>query len=140
MIEIKVKGVLPKKAHTDDAAFDLEANIDGEICLWPDDRVCISTGVFIELPVGYEAQIRPRSGLALKHGITVLNSPGTIDAGFRGEIGVILHNTDPDEKFIIKKGDRIAQMVIQKLPEVVLVPTESLSDSERGGSGFGSTG
>ena len=129
--------LFPRKAHEDDAAFDLRSRVDivvpsGKIMLVP-------TGVFMELPVGYEAQVRPRSGLALKHGITVLNTPGTIDAGYRGEVGVILINAGPSD-FTIARGDRIAQMVVQQLTDVQLVAAEQLSDSARGAGGFGSTG
>jgi dUTP pyrophosphatase len=129
--------LFPRKAHEDDAAFDLRSRIDivipsGKITLVP-------TGVFMELPIGYEAQVRPRSGLALKHGITVLNTPGTIDAGYRGEVGVILINAGPVD-FAIARGDRIAQMVVQKLTDVRLVSAEKLSETARGAGGFGSTG
>ena len=129
--------LFPRKAHEDDAAFDLRSRVDviipsGKIMLVP-------TGVFMELPVGYEAQVRPRSGLALKHGITVLNTPGTIDAGYRGEVGVILINAGPAD-FTVARGDRIAQMVVQKLADVELVAAEQLSDTSRGAGGFGSTG
>ena len=129
--------LFPRKAHDDDAAFDLRSRVDiiipsGKIMLVP-------TGVFMELPVGYEAQVRPRSGLALKHGITVLNTPGTIDAGYRGEVGVILINAGEND-FTIARGDRIAQMVIQQLTDVQLVSAEALSETARGAGGFGSTG
>ncbi|MBR0458329.1 MAG: dUTP diphosphatase [Victivallales bacterium] len=129
--------LLPAKAHEDDAAFDLKSRQDMEIA--PGKAALVPTGLFLELPVGYEAQVRPRSGLALKKSVTVLNTPGTIDAGYRGEVGVILVNfgTIP---FPIQRGDRIAQMVIQSLPEVRLTPAASLSDSTRGAGGFGSTG
>ena len=99
----------------------------------------VPTGVFIELPVNYEAQVRPRSGLALKHNISLTNSPGTIDAGYRGEVGVIMFNHGPEE-FAIKRGDRIAQMVIAELPAVELEVTDVLSETDRGEGGFGSTG
>ena len=129
--------LFPRKAHDDDAALDLRSRVDiivpsGKIMLVP-------TGVFMELPVGYEAQVRPRSGLALKHGITVLNTPGTIDAGYRGEVGVILINAG-ENNFTIARGDRIAQMVIQQLTDVQLVSAEALSETARGAGGFGSTG
>ena len=129
--------LFPRKAHDDDAAFDLRSRVDiiipsGKIMLVP-------TGVFMELPIGYEAQVRPRSGLALKHGITVLNTPGTIDAGYRGEVGVILINAGEND-FTIARGDRIAQMVIQQLTDVQLVSAEALSNTARGAGGFGSTG
>lgn len=127
----------PRKAHHDDAAYDLRARVEttappGQPCLVP-------TGLFLELPVGFEAQVRPRSGLALKHAITLLNTPGTIDAGYRGEVGVILFNAGR-APFAIKRGDRIAQMVVQQLPDVELRAVETLDDSRRGAGGFGSTG
>ena len=129
--------LFPRKAHEDDAAFDLRSRVDAVI---PSGKITLlPTGVFMELPVGYEAQVRPRSGLALKHGITVLNTPGTIDAGYRGEVGVILINAGPAD-FTIARGDRIAQMVVQKLADVELVAAEQLSDTSRGAGGFGSTG
>ena len=129
--------LLPRKAHHDDAAFDLKAreNVDME----PGKPVLVPTGVFMELPTGYEAQVRPRSGLSYKHALTVLNSPGTIDAGYRGEVKVIMLNAGL-EPYSVKKGDRIAQMVIAKLPDVEILPVDSLSDSTRGEGGFGSTG
>ena len=129
--------LFPRKAHEDDAAFDLRSRVDAVI---PSGKITlVPTGVFMELPVGYEAQVRPRSGLALKHGITVLNTPGTIDAGYRGEVGVILINAGPAD-FAVARGDRIAQMVVQKLADVELVAAEQLSDTNRGAGGFGSTG
>lgn len=129
--------LFPRKAHEDDAAFDLRSRVDVVI---PSGKITlVPTGVFMELPVGYEAQVRPRSGLALKHGITVLNTPGTIDAGYRGEVGVILINAGPAD-FTVARGDRIAQMVVQKLADVELVAAEQLSDTSRGAGGFGSTG
>ena len=129
--------LFPRKAHEDDAAFDLRSRVDAVI---PSGKITLlPTGVFMELPVGYEAQFRPRSGLALKHGITVLNTPGTIDAGYRGEVGVILINAGPAD-FTVARGDRIAQMVVQKLADVELVAAEQLSDTNRGTGGFGSTG
>lgn len=129
--------LFPRKAHEDDAAFDLRSRIETII---PSGKIMlVPTGVFMELPVGYEAQVRPRSGLALKHGITVLNTPGTIDAGYRGEVGVILINAGSSD-FTIARGDRIAQMIIQKLTDVQLIAAEQLSDTSRGAGGFGSTG
>ena len=129
--------LFPRKAHEDDAAFDLRSRIDTVI---PSGKIMlVPTGVFMELPVGYEAQVRPRSGLALKHGITVLNTPGTIDAGYRGEVGVILINAGEND-FIIARGDRIAQMVVQQLTDIQLVAAEQLSETARGAGGFGSTG
>lgn len=127
----------PRKAHADDAAYDLRARVDA--ALPPGGVRLVPTGLFLELPVGFEAQVRPRSGLALKHAVTVLNSPGTIDAGYRGEVGVILFNAGR-EAFHVARGDRIAQMVIQNLPEVVLEAVADLAASDRGSGGFGSTG
>ena len=129
--------LIPAKAHADDAAFDLKSRADMSVPV--NKSTLIPTGVFIELPVNYEAQVRPRSGLALKHNITLTNSPGTIDAGYRGEVGVIMFNHGP-EAFEIKRGDRIAQMVIAELPEVELLAVDELSDSLRGSGGFGSSG
>ncbi len=127
----------PKKAHHDDAAFDLRARVDME--LPHGETVLVPTGLFIELPVGYEAQVRPRSGMSLKHSLLIVNSPGTVDAGYRGEVGVIMHNLK-QETFQVKRGDRIAQMVINKLPEVHFEFAEELSETGRGAGGFGSTG
>ena len=129
--------LIPAKAHADDAAFDLRSRADMIIPV--NQSTLVPTGVFMELPVNYEAQVRPRSGLALKHNITLTNSPGTIDAGYRGEVGVIMFNHGPEE-FAVKRGDRIAQMVITELPQVELELAESLSESDRGAGGFGSTG
>lgn len=129
--------LVPAKAHPDDAAFDLRSAAD--LTVPPSKAVLVPTGLMLELPAGFEAQIRPRSGLAAKHALTVLNSPGTIDAGYRGEIKVILFNAG-DQEFAIARGDRIAQMVIQTLPDVTLVPAVELSASDRGAGGFGSTG
>ncbi|MAX81977.1 MAG: dUTP diphosphatase [Crocinitomicaceae bacterium] len=130
---------LPHYATAAAAGMDLRANLEESVTLAPLERTLIKTGLFIELPVGYEAQVRPRSGLALKKGITVLNSPGTIDADYRGEIGVILVNLS-NEPFVIENGERIAQLVIAKHEQVTWELTESLEDSERGEGGFGSTG
>ncbi len=121
------------------AGMDLRANLSDSIVIKPLQRVLIPTGLYIELPIGYEAQIRPRSGLALKHGITVLNSPGTIDSDYRGEIKVILVNLSNDD-FIINNGERICQMVIAKHESAVVVNVNSLSDTVRGDGGFGHTG
>ncbi len=127
----------PRKAHADDAAYDLRSRVDQVVA--PGRVALVPTGIFLELPPGFEAQVRPRSGLALKRSITLLNSPGTIDAGYRGEVGAILFNAGSEE-FVIARGDRIAQMVVQALPEVRLVEVEQLADSTRGAGGFGSTG
>ena len=132
------KHALPKYQTALSAGMDLYANIEESVTLKPLERKLISTGLLIELPQGFEAQIRPRSGLAIKNGITVLNSPGTIDADYRGEIGVILVNLSA-EAFTINNGDRIAQMVIAKHETVVWDEVAELSETDRGAGGFGST-
>lgn len=133
------KHELPQYATELSAGLDLRANIDSPIELKPLDRILVATGLFIELHKGYEAQIRPRSGLAFKHGITVLNSPGTIDADYRGEIKVLLVNLS-NTPFIINDGERIAQMVIAKHEQITWELTASLDETERGAGGFGHTG
>ena len=135
----KSKHELPKYATTGSAGMDLRANINHPIILAPGERVLIPTGLHIALPVGYEAQIRPRSGLAIKHGITCLNTPGTIDSDYRGEIGVELinHGHDP---FVINYGERIAQMVIAQYEQAEWVMVEELDETERGDGGYGHTG
>lgn len=133
------KHALPEYATKHSAGLDLRANLDKAITLKSLERVLVPTGLFIELPVGYEAQIRPRSGLALKKGISVLNSPGTIDADYRGEIGVILINLS-SEDFVIEDGERICQMVIAAHERAEWVEVEGLSDTDRGEGGFGHTG
>ena len=130
---------LPRYATPLSAGMDVRADIDEAVVLRPLERAMIPTGLYVELPAGYEMQIRPRSGLAAKHGITVLNSPGTIDADYRGEIRVILVNLS-NEEFRIEGGERIAQMVVARHEQVEWELTEELSDSERGAGGFGSTG
>ena len=130
---------LPSYETIQSAGMDLRANNENPIILAPMKRVLIPTGLYIQLPVGYEAQVRPRSGLALKKGITVLNAPGTVDADYRGEIGVILFNAS-DEPFVINRGERIAQMVIAKHERTEFELVESLDESERGQGGFGHTG
>ena len=130
---------LPQYATPQSAGMDLKANITEPIVLKPLARTFVPTGLFISLPAGFEAQVRPRSGLALKKGITVLNSPGTIDADYRGEICVILINLSPED-FIINDGERIAQMVIAKCEQAEVVQVEELTDTERGTGGFGHTG
>lgn len=143
MIEVKIinRGhqPLPSYATEQSAGMDLRANIDEPIVLKPLQRTIVKTGLFMALPPGYEAQVRPRSGLALKHGITVLNSPGTIDADYRGEIGVLLVNLGEND-FIINDGERIAQMVIAKHETVTFTLTDSLDETERGAGGYGHTG
>jgi len=132
----------PFKAHPGDAAFDLMNAEDYEaIVIPPNGRVLFSAGFKMELPEGWEAQIRPRSGNAIKNGITVLNTPGTIDSGYRGNVGVILYNSNKENPITIHRGDKIAQMVIQRIPEVSLKFVDSVeTETERGEAGFGSTG
>lgn len=130
---------LPHYETIASAGMDLRANLNEPVTLQPLDRAIIKTGLFIELPVGYEAQVRPRSGLAAKKGITVLNAPGTIDADYRGEIGVILVNLS-NEAFSIENGERIAQLVIAEHARAEWVEVKELSSTERGAGGFGSTG
>lgn len=130
---------LPEYATEQSAGMDLRANIDEAIVLRPMERRLVPTGLHIALPKGYEAQVRPRSGLALKHGITVLNSPGTVDADYRGEIMVLLVNLS-SEKFIINEGERIAQMVVARHEQVEFELVEVLDDTERGTGGYGHTG
>ena len=135
----KSKHPLPHYATSQSAGMDIRANIDDAINLKPMERVLVKTGLFIALQEGYEAQVRPRSGLALKKGITVLNSPGTIDADYRGEIGVILVNLS-QEDFLLEDGERIAQLVIAKYEQADWKEVEILSETKRGAGGFGSTG
>jgi dUTP pyrophosphatase len=130
---------LPNYETLESAGMDLRSNIKTDITLKPKQRAIVPTGIFIALPKGHEAQVRPRSGLAAKHGVTVLNSPGTIDADYRGEIGVILINFSEND-FIIKNGDRIAQIVIAKHERAIWEECNDLSKTERGSGGFGSTG
>ena len=130
---------LPQYATAQSAGVDLRANIDGPIELRPLERRLIPTGLFIALPPGYEAQVRPRSGLAIKHGITVLNTPGTIDADYRGEVCVILVNLS-NEPFMIADGERIAQMIIARHEQAEWEPVEVLPETERGAGGFGHSG
>ena len=131
------RDLAPAKAHPDDAAYDLRSRT--ELSIAPGATVLVPTGLFLELPPGYEAQIRSRSGLALKHELFLPNAPGTIDAGYRGEVGVIICNRG-GRAFRISRGDRIAQMVIAKLPDIELVEVSELGSSDRGAGGFGSTG
>ena len=143
MIQVKVinngKQPLPAYATTQSAGMDLRANIDSPITLKPMERRLIPTGLYIALPKGYEAQVRPRSGLALKHGITVLNTPGTIDADYRGELMVLLINFSAED-FIINAGERIAQMVIARHEQAAFVEVDILDETERGAGGYGHTG
>ena len=130
---------LPQYATPQSAGMDLRANLSESIVLKPLERRLIPTGLHIALPAGYEAQVRPRSGLALKKGITVLNSPGTVDADYRGEVGVLLINLSQEE-FIVNEGERIAQMVIARHEQGEFVPVEVLDETERGEGGYGHTG
>ena len=143
MLKIKVvnKGSqpLPTYATSQSAGMDLRADIESPVTLRPMERRLIGTGLHIALPAGYEAQVRPRSGLALKHGITVLNAPGTIDADYRGEIGVVLINLS-DTDFVVNPGERIAQMVVAKYEQVQMNSVDVLDETERGEGGYGHTG
>lgn len=130
---------LPSYSTPLSAGMDIRANLDAPITLQPGERRLIPTGLFIALPEGYEAQIRPRSGLAIKHGITVLNSPGTIDADYRGEIGIIIINHS-DKAFVIEDGERVGQMVVARYERVAWNETDTLDETERGAGGFGHTG
>ena len=135
----KSKHELPKYSTIQSAGLDLRANIDAPVLLKPLDRKLIPTGLHIALPEGYEAQIRPRSGLAIKNGITIINTPGTIDPDYTGDIGVILVNIS-NEDFVVQPGDRIAQMVINKFEQANFEVVEELDETERGEGGFGHTG
>ena len=143
MVKVKIgnKGrqQLPAYATSQSAGMDIRANIEEPIELQPLERRLIPTGLFMALPDGYEAQVRPRSGLALKHGITVLNTPGTIDADYRGEVGVILVNLS-NTPFTIEPGERVAQMVIAKYEQAALEEVEVLDETERGAGGYGHSG
>jgi dUTP pyrophosphatase len=130
---------LPARATDHAAGFDLRARVDEELELRPGGRMLVPTGIAIALPEGFEAQVRPRSGLALRHGLTLLNSPGTVDADYRGEIGVVLVNHG-QEPVRIRRGERVAQLVVQRLPRVRLEEVSVLPASERGAGGFGHTG
>lgn len=130
---------LPAYATAQSAGLDLMAAVDADMTLAPGERALVPTGLAIALPPGYEAQVRPRSGLALKNGVTVLNSPGTVDADYRGEVGVILANLGA-EPFTVSRGMRIAQMVVAPVTQLAWNEVDDLSDSERGAGGFGSTG
>ena len=135
----KSKHALPEYATPLAAGLDLRANLEEPIVLKPLERALVPTGIFMELPAGFEAQVRPRSGLAAKNGVSVLNSPGTIDADYRGEIKVILVNLS-NEPFTVNDGERIAQLVVAKHEQISWVATEELASSERGSGGFGHTG
>ena len=142
-MKIKVVNIskhpLPNYATIQSAGMDLRANLDEPITLKPLDRTLVKTGIFMQLPMGYEAQVRPRSGLAFKKGVTVLNTPGTIDADYRGEVGVILVNLS-NEDFVVEDGQRVAQLVIAKHEQPSWEEVKELIETERGAGGFGSTG
>ena len=129
---------VPVQAHPGDAGMDLQAC--EHVVLAPGARGLVRTGLAVEIPAGLEGQVRPRSGLALRHGVTVLNAPGTIDAGYRGEIAVCLINHDPNHTFAAKAGDRIAQLIIQPIAQARFLPVHALDHTDRGHAGFGSTG
>jgi dUTP pyrophosphatase len=133
------KHALPSYQTNSSAGMDLRANLDSSIVLKPLQRALVPTGLYLELPTGYEAQIRPRSGLAYKHGISIVNSPGTIDADYRGEIKVLLVNLS-DQDFTVEDGERIAQMVVARHETVEWLESLSLTETERGAGGYGSTG
>ena len=130
---------MPAYATEMSAGMDLRANLEEPVTLQPMERKLIPTGLYIALPVGHEAQIRPRSGLALKHGVTVLNTPGTVDADYRGEVKVLLVNLS-DVPFVVNDGERIAQMIVTKYEQVEFVEVEQLDETERGAGGYGHTG
>lgn len=130
---------LPSYETAASAGMDIRANLAQTVCIKPMERLLIPTGLFMELPIGFEAQIRPRSGLALKHGITVLNSPGTIDADYRGELKIVLINFS-DTEFSVQHGDRIAQMIISKHESIQWIEVQELSETSRGAGGYGHTG
>jgi dUTP pyrophosphatase len=143
MVEISIKRIdpelpLPSYAHPGDAGADLHSAVD--LTLEPGERAVVPTGIAMALPEGYVALVHPRSGLAARHGISIVNAPGTIDAGYRGEVKVCLVNTDPHEPFAVRRGDRIAQMVIQRFETALFVEAGDLPDSARGAGGYGSTG
>jgi dUTP pyrophosphatase len=135
----KSKNKLPNYETIASAGVDLRAHIEGVVVLQPQERKLVKTGLFLEIPVGYEGQVRPRSGLALKNGITVLNTPGTIDADYRGEVGVILINLS-NETFTVENGERIAQLIFNKVEQANWIEVKALTETERGAGGFGSTG
>lgn len=136
----KSNNAMPAYGTINSAGMDLRAYLpDGELVIKPMQRVLVPTGLFMEIPVGYEGQVRPRSGLAIKNGITVFNSPGTIDADYRGEVKVILINFS-DTDFVINSGDRIAQLVIARCEQMEVVEVDALNETERGAGGFGHTG
>jgi dUTP pyrophosphatase len=130
---------LPRRATPHSAGLDLHARVDGPLVIGPGERALVPTGFAMAMPEGFEAQVRPRSGLAIKQGLTLLNSPGTVDSDYRGEVGVVLVNLG-QESVTISRGDRIAQLVVQRIPRVRISEVEALPDSKRGTGGFGHTG
>lgn len=143
MIELKIKlldaeGTLPRYQHEGDAGLDLSSRVD--LMLQPGERATVPTGIAVAIPAGYAGFVLPRSGLAARHGIALVNSPGLIDSGYRGEVAVVIINTDKHEAFHIKRGDRIAQLVIQKVVEATTIQVSELDATSRGKGGFGSTG
>ncbi len=143
MVEISIKRLdaglpLPSYAHPGDAGADLHSAVD--LTLEPGERALVPTGIAMVLPEGHVALVHPRSGLAARHGISIVNAPGTIDAGYRGEVKVCLVNTDPHEAFTIRRGDRIAQLVVQRFETALFLEVDVLADSARGAGGYGSTG
>ena len=143
MIELNIKLLdpdvpMPRYQHEGDAGLDLSSRVD--LTLQPGERATVPTGVAVAIPAGYAGFVLPRSGLAARHGIALVNSPGLIDSGYRGEVAVVIINTDKHEAFHIKRGDRIAQLVIQKVVEATTVEVETLDETSRGPGGFGSTG
>ena len=137
MQRLRDDAVVPSRAYAGDAGLDLAACERVELA--PGGRALVGTGLAVAIPPGYAGYVQPRSGLAAKHGITIVNTPGLVDAGYRGELRVILHNTDPQETFVVEPGMRIAQLVLLEIPAVEPVVVEELPDSERGGRGFGSS-
>ena len=129
---------LPTYAHPGDAGADLRTTVD--VSLEPGERALVPTGIAISLPEGYVALVHPRSGLAARYGLSIVNAPGTVDAGYRGEITVLLVNLDPSEPITLSRGDRVAQLVVQRFEHAVFVPVDDLPDSQRGAGGYGSTG
>jgi dUTP pyrophosphatase len=134
-----ITGRLPQYSTSASAGADVSAALEEDLVVQPGERAAVPTGLYLELPAGYEAQVRPRSGLALKHGLTVINSPGTIDADYRGEVRVILVNLG-SEQYVVRDGDRIAQLVVAPVSRAEFLPQEQLGDTGRGSGGFGSTG
>jgi dUTP pyrophosphatase len=143
VIEVAVRrlrddAVLPTRAYAGDAGFDLVAC--DSVVLGPGERAVVPTGLAVEIPEGYAAFVQPRSGLAARHGITIVNSPGLVDSGYRGEVLVVLRNTDSEERFTVEPGMRIAQLVVLQVPEVALTEVDALTESDRGARGYGSSG